>query len=474
MAGTSEVLQEYLVSLGFKTDMISLRKFEDSLGTTGKKVLNFGMGVAGVVAGVEAAAAAFAYSMRKNFFAADLSNSTVQHIQALDYAGKQFGITADTMESSVHALATSFALNPGMVAYANNLTGISNAGRDTTDVMLDLVKAVKTKFPDDWVGAKVMEQFGMGADEYRLMSAHIDEVIKKRKEAIELQQRYGIDMDKQRAVTMAYAESIDKLELRFTALSQTLLTRLLPAFAESTKALGTFMDALILSIQEPDPTNAPQRWWEKLLGIGNLNSNEDAELKKQWQGQGQGVKPSVTVPTRLAELEKGHNLSKGLLDNIWRVESSRGRNMLSSAGAKGPFQFEDKTAAQWGVSDPNDFSQSSEGAAKMMEYLIRKYKGDSIAALRAYNWGEGNMDAFIKTGRGLKGQPMPIETLYYPEKVLGEHTKLGDASPPSSTVNSNVVINVTGTDAQSTAKAVAGQQSRVLGDAVRFSKVPMQ
>ena len=44
------VLQEYLLKLGFQTDAVSLRKFSDGIGTTGKRILGVGTAVAGVVA----------------------------------------------------------------------------------------------------------------------------------------------------------------------------------------------------------------------------------------------------------------------------------------------------------------------------------------------------------------------------------------------------------------------------------------
>ena len=55
-----------------------------------------------------------------------------------------------------------------------------------------------------------------------------------------------------------------------------------------------------------------------------------------------------------ASLEQQHGLPAGLLDAVWATESSRGKRMLSPAGAQGHFQFMPATAKQYGLTDAND------------------------------------------------------------------------------------------------------------------------
>ena len=102
MAGTQEILKEYLIKIGYQTDAISLKKFEDGLGKTGKTIFGIGTKVAGAVLAVEAASAAFAYSMRKVYFSAELSNVSVKNLKAMQYAGEQVGISGDDMAASLH------------------------------------------------------------------------------------------------------------------------------------------------------------------------------------------------------------------------------------------------------------------------------------------------------------------------------------------------------------------------------------
>jgi soluble lytic murein transglycosylase-like protein len=109
-------------------------------------------------------------------------------------------------------------------------------------------------------------------------------------------------------------------------------------------------------------------------------------------------------------LERKENLPAGTLDKYWEAESTRGKNMRSPAGAMGHFQFMPDTAKQYGVSNPDDLSDSAAGAARFLHHLYGKYGGDDRRVAAAYNWGEGNVD---RKGLGA----VPAETQAYMDKI---------------------------------------------------------
>lgn len=121
-----------------------------------------------------------------------------------------------------------------------------------------------------------------------------------------------------------------------------------------------------------------------------------------------------------ASLEQQHGLPAGLLDAVWATESSRGKRMLSPAGAQGHFQFMPATAKQYGLSDPNDLEQSATAAARMYADLLRQTGGDLEQALAGYNWGIGNVQR-----KGM--QQMPAETRNYIQKV---NAAMGNTQQP--------------------------------------------
>lgn len=86
-----------------------------------------------------------------------------------------------------------------------------------------------------------------------------------------------------------------------------------------------------------------------------------------------------------------------LLDVVAKVESNNNPKAIGpvtkSGRAKGMYQFTDATAKQFGI-DPFDPVQAREGASKYIQQLLKKYDGDLVKALAAYNWGPGNVDKY--------------------------------------------------------------------------------
>lgn len=163
----------------------------------------------------------------------------------------------------------------------------------------------------------------------------------------------------------------------------------------------------------------------------------------------------------MASLEKQFGLPTGLLDSVWLQESSRGKKMLSTAGAKGHFGQMDKTAAAYGVLDPNDFGQSAMGAARMFRDLLSQYKGNLPMALAAYNEGSGNL---AKRGMG----NLPMETANYIPSVMGRLAGGGGgAGGSTTTMEVNIgAIHTKATDAAGIA--------RTLPDAIHSQQLALQ
>lgn len=174
---------------------------------------------------------------------------------------------------------------------------------------------------------------------------------------------------------------------------------------------------------------------------GSLNANEDEELARR---RGEATPASVE---RFGDLEKKWGLPAGMLDKIWSIESSRGQNMVSPAGATGHFQLMPGTAKDLGLSreDTFDLGKSSEAAAKYMSMLLKKYSGDTDKALAAYNWGMGNVDR-----QGLVNAP--LETINYIKKYNNMGSGRGGNTTTSETHIQSLTVNTQVTDAQGFAR----------------------
>lgn len=162
------------------------------------------------------------------------------------------------------------------------------------------------------------------------------------------------------------------------------------------------------------------------LQLGATGGYTQEELDSLKDGGGAKLTKSATraaTPESKAlfsNLEAQYRLPRGLLDSVWTVESGRGANMLSPAGAMGHFQFMPATAQQYGLTDPNNLQQSATAAARMYSDLLKANGGDLDRALAAYNWGQGNLS---RSGLGAA----PSETRKYIAAVEANMT--GFSSP---------------------------------------------
>jgi hypothetical protein len=118
------------------------------------------------------------------------------------------------------------------------------------------------------------------------------------------------------------------------------------------------------------------------------------------------------APASAAELDlvafavDGAESSHGTNLGMWRPEWS---------GPQGPMQVSEAAAVDVGGGDRFDIYQNRLLGRAYLAHLFRRY-GNWPDAVAAYNWGPGNVDAWILGGRPLDG--LPIEVERYCERVL--------------------------------------------------------
>ncbi|MDR2160819.1 MAG: lytic transglycosylase domain-containing protein [Desulfovibrio sp.] len=171
------------------------------------------------------------------------------------------------------------------------------------------------------------------------------------------------------------------------------------AFKAKGLAEKDFMDKALDFIRNGDPFQA-----EKMLladypdlpaGVADMVTARAAE---------QGVPPALALAVLMSE-------------------SGGKAGAVSKAGARGYMQVMPGTAKELKI-DPDDPAQNIAGGVAYLRQMLDRYGGNEVLALQAYNWGPGNLDSWLQTGKGTRGQDMPKETRDYPFAVLGRY---GDA-----------------------------------------------
>ncbi len=157
------------------------------------------------------------------------------------------------------------------------------------------------------------------------------------------------------------------------------------------------------------------------IGAGGAVTTYDRPTVFTAQGAAPIQRPHAHTPSRvravtvetgeaLGAAAKGAALSRDLVEAVaWQESRLRG-GIVSRAGAIGEMQLMPATARALGV-DPWDTRDNFRGGAAYLGGLMRRYDGDLIRALAAYNAGPGAVDRY-------RGVPPFRETQAYVAAIM--------------------------------------------------------
>jgi len=136
----------------------------------------------------------------------------------------------------------------------------------------------------------------------------------------------------------------------------------------------------------------------------------------------------IDEPAQHAQSARRMQQSSGEMDDLLHgvmMTESSGNPLAynTGSGAAGAYQFMPATARDMGlrvdstVDERLDPEKSRAAASVYMRQLLKRYDGNVDNALRAYNWGMGNVDKWIANGSDIS--QLPKETREYTGKVYG-------------------------------------------------------
>lgn len=112
-----------------------------------------------------------------------------------------------------------------------------------------------------------------------------------------------------------------------------------------------------------------------------------------------------------------HGVSEGLIKAVMHTESGFNIKARSPVGAQGLMQLMPATARRFNVSNAYDPQQNIFAGAKYLSWLLKRFNGDTLLAIAAYNAGEGNVDKY-------GGIPPFRETQDYVRRVTSRYQNL--------------------------------------------------
>ncbi len=119
----------------------------------------------------------------------------------------------------------------------------------------------------------------------------------------------------------------------------------------------------------------------------------------------------------LKKVAQDYNIDYKLLKSVALVESNLNHKAVSSKGAIGIMQLMPETASRFGVNNLNNIEENIKGGAKYLKYLLKKFNGNKVLAIAAYNAGENSIIKY-------KGIPPYPETKRYLNKVFSLYNRL--------------------------------------------------
>lgn len=190
MSGSSIVLKEFLVRLGYKVDATGERNFVDGVNKATKTVNSLGtalkvLAAGGAAAGVMAWMQKMATSMEGLYYSSQRAGASAKNMQAFGYAASQMGSSVQEAQAAVQGFHQWMLNNPGSEMWLRQL-GIATRGRngqmrDATDMLQDVGKKLATMptyLQNQYaqllgipLNLRMALQHGMGAylDDYRKM-----------------------------------------------------------------------------------------------------------------------------------------------------------------------------------------------------------------------------------------------------------------------------------------------------------------
>lgn len=217
------VLDEFLVALGFQVDETSLKKFTTAITNVEKAVFRLGAAVTGAAAAVIAGVTVVSHQMEDLYYASQRTGATVGNLMALRYAAGQIGIGAGQAQAALESFTRTLRLNPGSGALRKQL-GVG--GNDPTEVFENFIAKMKGMKP--YIAAQYAQLFGIDPDTLLMLENGLSKLEAEHRKYQDRLRAFGINPEQAARVGVDWDNSIRSVKEDFTLLWTVIESKLLP------------------------------------------------------------------------------------------------------------------------------------------------------------------------------------------------------------------------------------------------------
>src|SRR5574343_83294 len=469
----AEIIREFLVQLGFKTDDKSLKKFTDGISGATKGVEKLVANIAGAALTVAAGVSAFAANMEALYFASMKTGASATSRKAFEKSAHNFGLGSGEALASVQNLARWMRETPAAEGFLRSL-GVeardANGNlKDTTDIMLGLNEALRSK--PYYLARQYANVFGISEDTLRAMlRGDFEAEIAKQRDALS---KAGFEEASEKA--HKFMLRLRDLEARIEAVGvnigiylldtmerlEPIVLPILNKIAEGWQKIFDWSLAAAKAAKDYLPESVQEK-------IGNGDDWLLEELGVETKGERKTKRWGVGASTSASSESPKGNLDpmRILMGMGWSKEQAAGivANLRAESGMD-PTSVGDNGKA-YGIAQWHPDRQ-----ANFERWAGKPIQGSSLYEQLAFVNYELTQGAERRAGDLLRAAKSAdaagaIVTYNY-ERPRFADAEAAKRSAAAVNIAQQTTINVNGGDAASTASAVAGEQNRVAENMAR-------
>lgn len=269
---STEILREFLIAVGFKTDESSYKRASDAIDSVEKKVSDndkrdrervtaegrrhevrkrnaegLALALGGVATAAAAAATVVGAAMVKMaggfdslYFVSQRTGASANNLKSLGYAFSQVGSTAESALQAVESFAKARRTNPGINAMLRGM-GVDTRG-DTSDVLMRGVDAIQARHPY-YTGAQVAGLLGISEDQFQTLTKYKDQIKAYREEYTRTQRVLNVNSDETARASASVQRSLGSLSATVGVLMEKLYTTLAPVLERIVKGFQDWLAA---------------------------------------------------------------------------------------------------------------------------------------------------------------------------------------------------------------------------------------
>jgi hypothetical protein len=310
MAADQAILREYLVALGFKIDQSGAKTVNTFLTGTDKKAMALAKTLTTLATTVVASTTVWARQMEKMYYSSRYAETTVERLQELEYGARNIGLEAGKGAAALKNMTAAIRANPGLEGLLNSL-GVEVKGRDKADVMMDLVKALRTMPP--FIAQKYAAMFGIDPETLFNLEAGLEKMQEAGEARKKMAEDMGYDADQAAASAKEYMTLWREVTERAGMFGSILATAILPYVKElvfETDKLMIKWAHIVKDLQDKGAGDFWQKMREGFTGKaegGGVQLSEESKrrlgLSREEQTDLRGAK-GVGIPRLMQQWEK--------------------------------------------------------------------------------------------------------------------------------------------------------------------------